>query len=68
MWGDDNYPSQTLYDMYHTVQVKLKLNIKTDADILDWVREKRKDSNSTIQGSIKALIRADIAREKEQLK
>ncbi|MCF2705650.1 hypothetical protein I6E91_27520, partial [Enterocloster clostridioformis] len=25
------------YDSYNTVQVKLKLNMKTDADILAWV-------------------------------
>ena len=28
---------QLWYDEMHTTQVKLKLNNKTDADILDWI-------------------------------
>lgn len=46
---------QERYDATHTVQVKLKLNIKTDADIL----EKLKTVPSK-QGYIKELIRKDM--------
>ena len=43
------------YDATHTTQIKLKLNKKTDADILDWLG---KQPNKT--GYIKELIRKDI--------
>ena len=43
------------YDKENTVQVKLKLNIKTDSDILEKL-----DSEPNKQGYIKELIRADI--------
>lgn len=46
---------QTRYDQHHTVQVKLKLNIKTDADILAKLEEM-----ANKQGYIKALIRRDL--------
>ena len=46
------------YDASHTKQIKLKLNIETDRDILD--RLKQVDSK---QGYIKRLIRADIDRD-----
>ena len=45
------------YDAANTVQVKLKLNKKTDADIL-----KRLDEIGNKQGYIKTLIREDIKR------
>lgn len=44
------------YDAKNTVQVKLKLNMKTDKDILD---ELERSGNK--QGYIKTLIRRDIA-------
>lgn len=44
------------YDKHNTVQVKMKLNRHTDADILQVL-----DSVSNKQGYIKALIRGDIA-------
>lgn len=45
---------QEKYDAANTTQLKLKLNLKTDADILARLaREPNK------QGYIKALIRAD---------
>lgn len=44
------------YDAEHTKSVKLKLNIKTDADILA-----RLDEVENKQGYIKRLIRKDIA-------
>lgn len=43
------------YDATHTKQVKLKLNLRTDSDIIDKL-----ESVTNIQGYIKALIREDI--------
>lgn len=45
------------YDAANTVQFKMKLNRKTDADILA-----RLDEMDNKQGYIKSLIRADIER------
>ena len=44
------------YDKYNTVQVKMKLNKHTDADVLQVL-----ETVSNKQGYIKALIRADVA-------
>ena len=57
---------QNWYDEMHTTQVKLKLNRKTDADVLDWLWKQRYNRNTSMQGKIKRLIRAEIAREKMQ--
>ena len=46
---------QARYDQANTVQVKLKLNIKTDADILQ-----RLEQVGCKQGYIKELIREDL--------
>ena len=54
------YQSQIKYDQTHTKQVKLKLNRKTDKDILDKL-----DSVGSKQTYIKQLIRADIAKNKQ---
>lgn len=43
------------YDAANTKQVRLKLNTKTDADILE-----RFDRCDNVQGYIKRLVRADI--------
>ena len=43
------------YDAANTVQLHLKLNKKTDADIIDILNRKE-----SIQGYIKQLIRQDI--------
>lgn len=48
---------QKAYDEQNTVQVKLKLNINTDADILSKL-----ESVPNKQGYIKELIRKDIER------
>ena len=56
MYGFSKYDAQDRYDSYNTVQVKLKLNMKTDADILAWVRQHKYGR------AIKALIWEDIAR------
>ena len=52
------YKSQDKYDKENTVQVKLKLNKKKDADILGKL-----DSVEYKQKYIKKLIRADISKE-----
>ena len=49
------YEPQKRYDAKNTVQVKLKLNINTDKDILARLK---KVGNK--QGYIKSLIRKDI--------
>ena len=49
--------AQAKYDKSNTIQITLKLNKKTDKDILDWLYD---ESNK--QGYIKSLIRADIER------
>ena len=49
------------WDAENTVQFKMKLNVKNDADILAKLEEvKHQDGGK--QGYIKALIRADIER------
>ena len=45
------------YDKEHTRQVHLKLNRRTDGDVLEKL-----DSVPSKQGYIKGLIRADIER------
>lgn len=47
------------YDAANTVQIKIKLNTGTDADIISTLEMKKNK-----QGYIKELIRKDIAEEK----
>lgn len=47
--------SQTEYDRLNTVQIKMKLNKNTDADILE-----RLGTVQNKQGYIKKLIREDL--------
>lgn len=47
--------AQDRYDRANTKQFKMKLNLKTDADIIAWLA---KQENK--QGAIKALIRNEI--------
>lgn len=47
--------AQAKYDAANTKQVRLKLNTRTDADILE-----RFDRCDNVQGYIKRLVRADI--------
>ena len=53
---------QNWYDEMHTQQVKLKLNKKTDDDILEWISAQRYSRSTSVQGEIKRLIRQEIAR------
>ena len=66
MWGDSKYGAQSRYDEYNTTQVKLKLNCKTDADVIRWINGHKRSRNSSAQGAIKELIRADIAKQEKQ--
>lgn len=50
--------AQAKYDKDNTIQIKLKLNKKTDRDIID-----RLSAADNIQGYIKELIRLDILRD-----
>lgn len=43
------------YDVQNTKQLHFKLNLKTDADILDWL-----EKQENVQGYIKQLIRQDM--------
>lgn len=53
---DARRASQRKYDKNHTMSISLKLNHKTDADIIQWLQKQ-----TSRQGAIKALIRQDIA-------
>ena len=47
--------AQERYDKANTTQFKMKLNTKTDADILEWF-----DKQENKQGKVKQLIRDEI--------
>lgn len=49
-----------LYDMHNTKQIKLKLNLGTDSDIIHWLEQQ-----DNKQGYIKDLIRFDMMNKKE---
>lgn len=49
--------SKARYDAENTRHIGLKLNLKTDADILEWLETK-----DSTQRYIKRLIREDISR------
>ena len=55
----DKLSPQARYDAAHTTQVTLKLNLRTDSDILD-----RLQTVPNKQGYIKSLIREDLANER----
>ena len=59
-WGitsDSQVRAQAAYDRKNTVRLSLKLNVRTDGDIIQWIR-----SQKSMQGTIKRLIREEIAR------
>lgn len=58
---------QNWYDETHTTQIKLKLNNKTDADILEWLHKQLLNRNTSMQGEIKRLIREEITRTRNNL-
>lgn len=58
-WGitsESQVRAQAKYDAEHTIRISLKLNNKTDQDVIRWVR-----NQSSMQGAIKQLIREKIA-------
>ena len=55
----EKYAPQNKYDQNNTTQVKLKLNKKTDADLLEWI-----ETLDNKQGTIKEIIRKHIANQK----
>lgn len=52
--------AQERYDRDNTVKYSMKLNVKTDADIIAWLQGRN------IQGSMKAAIREYMKREGAQ--
>lgn len=60
-WGitsDSQIRAQAAYDRKNTSRLSMKLNNKTDKDIIEWIRNQK-----SMQGTIKKLIRNEIARE-----
>jgi uncharacterized protein (DUF4415 family) len=49
------YEVQKRYDDAHTIQVKLKLNLKTDADIIEYL-----EKSGNKQGALKDALRKQI--------
>lgn len=63
-WGgisDAQAIAQRRYDKAHTTGFYMKLNTRTDLDIIKWLHAQKSK-----QGAIKQLIRQEIAREKTQ--
>lgn len=58
--NDARRRAQAKYNKANTKQITLRLNKRTEADIIEWL-----GMADNKQGYIKALIRADIARAKE---
>ncbi len=52
-----NTQAKSAWDRANTTQIKLKLNNKTDADIIEWLKRQ-----ASKQGRIKDLIRQSISR------
>ena len=62
-WGissESQIRAQAKYDAEHTKKICLKLNIRTDQDIIEWLWHQH-----SMQGSIKKLIRDSIAANKK---
>lgn len=62
-WGitsESQVKAQARYDRQNTVRFSLKLNIRTDQDVIQWMRKQK-----STQGSIKQLIRDEISRADE---
>ena len=57
MLTDAQKKAQAKYDKANTRQIHLKLNRRTDADVIQAL-----DNAESKQGYIKGLIRADISR------
>lgn len=55
--SDKNYKYSKKYDQNNTKKVSLKLNVKTDEDIINYL-----DSVENKQGTLKRIIRDEINR------
>lgn len=55
------YPSKIRYDAENTRKYSLKLNRKTDADLIDYL-----ESQPSIQAAIKEALREKIARSRSK--
>ena len=62
MASESQKKASARYDQEHTVTVTVKLNRQTDADIIEWLSGKKNR-----QGTIKWLIRNQIARESDMM-
>lgn len=60
MMSEARKRAQMKYNKEHTKQVTLRLNRRTEADIIDWL-----ELIPNKQGYIKALIRLDMERRNE---
>lgn len=59
-WGltsESQARAQAAYDKRNTVRLSLKLNIRTDEDVIQWLR-----CQKSMQGSIKRLVRNEISK------
>lgn len=62
-WGitsESQVKAQARYDRQNTVKFSLKFNLRTDQDVIQWMRKQK-----SMQGSIKQLIRDEISRADE---
>lgn len=60
IWGitsPSQIRAQANYDKGHTTRISLKLNLRTDQDIIQWLRRQ-----PSMQGAVRRLIRDEIAR------
>lgn len=60
IWGatsDAQLMAQAKYDYNHTKAFSMKLNLRTDRDVIYWLRKQKSK-----QGAIKKLIRDEIDR------
>ena len=48
---------QARYDAEHTVRVAMKLNTKTDKDIIEWL-ERQESKQGSIKEAIRSMIKA----------
>ena len=58
--ADRNYKYTKKYDAANTIKVSLKLNVNTDADIIEYL-----NSVENKQGTIKKLIREEIEKSRD---
>lgn len=61
MTEKDKYAPQNKYRKENMQQVKIEVNKKTESEVLEWLNRQKNKS-----GAIKALIKAEIEREKNE--